>query len=138
MDDGQNQLTDLLLKWEEAFENGYDLPALNLCSECPELTNSLQQMIDRLKKMRWMCFTDDESEEESPVADPILGETLAKRYVIKELIGMGGFGQVYRAFDTELERHVAIKMARPDRHQPPEPGGHGVRSRFWKRAGLQG
>ena len=21
-------------------------------------------MIDRLKKMRWMCFTDDESEEE--------------------------------------------------------------------------
>ena len=120
MDDGQSQLTDLLLKWEEAFENGYDLPALNLCSECPELTNSLQQMIDRLKKMRWMCFTDDESEEESPVADPILGETLAKRYEIKELIGMGGFGQVYRAFDTELERHVAIKMARPDRHQPPE------------------
>ena len=120
MDDVQNQLTDLLLKWEEAFENGDDLSAQILCSECLELTDPLQKMINRLKKMRWMCITDDETEDEIAVADPILGETLAKRYVIKEMIGMGGFGQVYRAFDTELERFVAIKMARPDRQQPPE------------------
>lgn len=32
------------------------------------------------------------------------------RYSVKELIGSGGFGDVYLAYDAELERHVAIKV----------------------------
>ncbi len=37
------------------------------------------------------------------------GQTL-DRYAIEALVGEGGMGRVYRAFDTRLHRHVALKV----------------------------
>ena len=36
------------------------------------------------------------------------------RYEIVSLIGVGGMGEVYRAFDPQLNRHVAIKFLSAD------------------------
>ncbi len=44
----------------------------------------------------------------------VAGETF-ERYTIEERIGLGGLGEVYRALDTRLLRHVAIKIIRRDR-----------------------
>lgn len=40
------------------------------------------------------------------------GKTI-DRYVIAELVGTGTFGEVYKAFDSKLSRHVAIKATTP-------------------------
>ncbi len=37
------------------------------------------------------------------------------RFQVKEVLGKGGFGKVYRAHDPRLERDVAIKVTRSDR-----------------------
>jgi len=49
------------------------------------------------------------------------GTVFANRYEVKELLGMGGMGVVYRAFDRELQEPVAIKTLRPE-----ALGGDGV------------
>ncbi len=42
------------------------------------------------------------------------GSVFAGRYEVKEVLGAGGMGVVYRAFDRELAEPVAIKTLRPD------------------------
>jgi eukaryotic-like serine/threonine-protein kinase len=42
------------------------------------------------------------------------GEVLANRYEILALIGQGGMGAVYRAYDRELQRDVALKTIRAE------------------------
>ncbi|MGN6372906.1 MAG: protein kinase domain-containing protein [Solirubrobacteraceae bacterium] len=44
------------------------------------------------------------------MTDTILGTTLSGRYRLDARIGRGGMSSVYRAFDTVLEREVAIKL----------------------------
>jgi serine/threonine protein kinase len=42
------------------------------------------------------------------------------RYHLVQCVGRGGFGEVWKAFDPHLRRHVALKFPRTDRRFPPE------------------
>ena len=47
------------------------------------------------------------------MALPKIGETLGDRYRIDEILGEGGFGRVYRAYDVRAQRPVALKFLKP-------------------------
>ena len=55
------------------------------------------------------------------------------RYQTRELLGRGGMSEVYRGFDLELRRPVAIKRLRPDLGNNP-----GFRARFRREAQAAG
>lgn len=111
-DDERDLLADLLVKWEEAFDEGKDIPAEELCTDCPHLSTELQTRIESLKATSWVKrdparpLTGDRRAE----FKNLTGTVLANRYRLDELLGRGGYGQVYRAFDLKLERQVAVKI----------------------------
>ncbi len=53
----------------------------------------------------------------TPLSFPRL---LAHRYRFEKRLGEGGMGMVYESLDTQLGRHVAVKLIRPDLISSPE------------------
>ncbi len=69
------------------------------CSDCREVLSEV------LRSLGGDAADGSEPETEGVRLD---------RYELQELIGSGGAGVVYRAFDPALERQVAVKILRPD------------------------
>jgi tetratricopeptide (TPR) repeat protein/predicted Ser/Thr protein kinase len=54
----------------------------------------------------------DMKAEPEPAAQLKRGDTIG-RFVVLGLVGRGGMGEVYAAYDPELDRKVAVKLVRP-------------------------
>ena len=54
-----------------------------------------------------------EDEARSRPVDPLVGEIVADRYLIRGMLDQGGMGLVYRAVQLGLERQVALKLLDP-------------------------
>jgi serine/threonine protein kinase len=52
--------------------------------------------------------------------DPWIGVTIADRYTVVELLGVGGMARVYRGRQRILDREVAIKVIHPELLASPE------------------
>jgi hypothetical protein len=106
-----DQIAEIVMRWEEAFDHGRDIPVADLCADHPVLADDVTRRIAALKGMGWVKDAGTGGEREADARS--IPQTLGGRYRIDVLIAEGGMGAVYRAYDPELDRPVAMKIPRP-------------------------
>jgi serine/threonine protein kinase/tetratricopeptide (TPR) repeat protein len=60
----------------------------------------------------WSMVVPPGAEGPRPTLAP--GQVIGNRYEILQLLGEGGMGAVFKAMDRRLDRHVALKIIRPE------------------------
>jgi formylglycine-generating enzyme required for sulfatase activity len=99
------QAAELLLNQESDANQASGTTQASGTSQAPKKPSALSQT--QIDDLPGFATNDTAHVELQP------GTMLANRYEIKELIGQGGMGVVYRAFDKNRDEDIAIKLLLP-------------------------
>ena len=123
--DENTPATEIFLRAISLREAGKEIDLNALCHGDEQLAREVQNQLQDLESIEQLLKTttesfrpkneDDSTAKRSSSPDRPTIPTHLDRYEVKSLLGQGGFGQVWLAFDPKLDRDVAIKIPRPDR-----------------------
>ena len=105
----QNRVEDLSIE-EDPFLRGLKRGQAASESEAGEFLATQTRLTDKNDNLGStpVSAQTDQGEEQKP-------PEYISRYKVERLLGEGGFGRVYLARDTELDRRVAVKVPTPKR-----------------------
>jgi len=109
-------LDELLLRWEDARQQGNHLSAEMLCADCPQLVDELRSHIRAIQAMEEALGVGVVDPEKTltatrmnvPLGAPELPQV--DGYEVVRVLEQGGMGIVYEARQKALGRRVALKM----------------------------
>jgi len=132
-------LNELLVRWEEEYDQGRDLSPQELCRDTPDLIERAAQEIAKLKRLRPGATVRGTpfppTTQPMPPPPPALDvEAFAGlRFEPQRHHASGGLGHVFVAVDQEVGREVALKRIKPEYADEP-----GDRARFEREAEITG
>jgi eukaryotic-like serine/threonine-protein kinase len=113
------QLESLLIEWHFRRGEGEDPSVEELCGDAPELCAELQMEIDRQQRFLDAYAPAEltrlvRSIQSGPTAQLINSNNqfLGNRFRLLSQLGQGSTGAVFRAYDFERKRYVALKQPR--------------------------
>lgn len=129
--------SSLFSQFVAAREKGLDPDLDQYCRQHPAHANELRELVHVWQHAGSILRGDEDPAGDAPPnngrcglrlsppiaeeREPIVASLLARlarrgppkqRFAVKERIGQGGMGAVYRVYDHELGRHVAAKVIR--------------------------
>lgn len=116
----EQRVEQLVAQWGELLEQGQYVPPEDLCAECPELLDEVEQRIVELD----LAIGDATAvsdvtnlvtviEEEASDDEHRGALNLQQHYRKLKFHARGGLGEIYIADDVELQRDVVLKFIRP-------------------------
>lgn len=115
----EEQLDQLLERWEECSERGEFPTAEEICADYPELTGALREQINELRSINELLDLSEDPTEAAPsrstegsMNSEICDEPLTAEIGLNKakFHARGGLGIVFTASDSQLHREVAVKF----------------------------
>src|SRR5262249_40804014 len=120
-----DELLDLLDRWDEIRAEKGDASIAELCADCPDLRQALEKAIDKQKAIKALVAPAagqqaTESFSSTPSKTSGAQPLDERRFQVLRQHRVGGLGEVLVAYDGELEREVALKRIQSKHTTDPD------------------
>ncbi len=110
----EDRINEIIADICDASRDGHTPSRFEILKQYPEFESELVNFLDDLNLFSPLYKNPCQDFKNLVTKSDFAPGNSIKKYTIREMIGHGGIGVVYRAFDNELKRDVALKIIHKD------------------------